>query len=179
MLVARPLNQLNLVSVRIQTFTAKFVTMHHTHFAICYIANPPRITTHPHELKDVFPGTPVTFTVRTIGTESLSYQWQWKPAGEGSNSREWQQCDVKRFPGANNSTLTISSVQKSHEGSFRCAISNCAGSETSKPANLSVGMNPCFIAFVWSTTLCSAFLCSSDSSMHSTQHLTIHWCMFN
>ena len=125
--------------------------------SICYIANPPRITTHPRELKDVVPGTPMTFTVRTIGTKPLRYQWQWKPAGEGSSSGEWQQCDAERFPGADRSTLTISSVQKSNEGSFRCAVSNCAGSQTSKPAKLSVGMNPCFIAFVWSITLYSAF----------------------
>ena len=92
----------------------------------------------------------MTFTVRTIGTEPLGYQWQWKPAGEGSSSGEWQQCDAQRFPGADSSTLTISSMQKSNEGSFRCAISNCAGSETSKPAKLSVGMNPCFVTFVWS-----------------------------
>ena len=92
----------------------------------------------------------MTFTVQTIGTKPLRYQWQWTPAGGGSSSGEWQQCDAERFPGADSSTLTISSVQKSNEGSFRCAVSNCAGSQTSKPAKLSVGMNPCFIAFVWS-----------------------------
>ena len=45
-------------------------------------------------------------------------------------------CGVERFPGANSSTLTIPSVQKSKEGSI---ISNYAGSETSESATLTVG----------------------------------------
>ena len=106
------------------------------------IADPPRISRprHPQELKDIVPGKSVTFTVGATG-EPLTYQWQWKPAGEESSSGEWQLCDVGRFPGADSSTLTIPSVEKSDEGSFRCVISNCAGSQTSKPSKLAVGMN--------------------------------------
>ena len=48
-------------------------------------------------------------------------------------------CDVESFPGANSSTLTIPSVHKSNEGSYRCTVSNCAGSETSESATLTVG----------------------------------------
>ena len=51
--------------------------------------------------------------------------------------------DVEKIPGANNSTLTISSVQKSNEGSYRCTVSNCAGSEASEYATLTVGKNCC------------------------------------
>ena len=159
MLVAKLLNQLNLVLVRMQTLTAKLV-MSIIHISgICHIANPPRITTHPLELKGVVPGKPVTFTVHATGTKPLHYQWQWKPAEEGRSSQEWQLCGAGQFSGADNSTLTISSTQKSNEGSFCCTVSNCAGSQTSKPTNLSVGMNPCFISFVYSITL-SSFLCS-------------------
>ena len=53
---------------------------------------------------------------------------------------EWQPCDDK-FQGAHSSTLTIPTVQKSSEGSYCCVVSNCAGEQTSKPANLSVGKN--------------------------------------
>ena len=104
------------------------------------IADPPRIyrPRHPQELKDIVPGKPVTFTVGATG-ETLTYQWQWKPAEEGSSSEEWQ-----RFPGADSPRLTISSVEKSNEGSFRCVISNRAGSQTSEPAILTVGMNVLF-----------------------------------
>ena len=57
----------------------------------------------------------------------------------GDWSGGWQSCDVERFPGANSSTLTIPSVQKSNEGSYRCIVSNCAGSETSEFATFTVG----------------------------------------
>ena len=103
-----------------------------------HVADPPTITQHPEELNGVVPGKPVTFTVQATGTEPLSYQWQWKPAGEGSR-KEWQECNLKRFPGANSSMLTLPSVQQSNEGSYCCTISNPVGSQTSKPALLSVG----------------------------------------
>ena len=102
-------------------------------------ADPPRITSHPQQANDAVPGRPIEFTVQATGTEPLTYEWQWKPAGEESSSEEWQ-----RFPGADSPKLTISSVEKSNEGSFRCAISNCAGCQTSNTANLVVGMNVLF-----------------------------------
>ena len=108
-------------------------------------ADPPRVTSHPKGVKDAVPGQPVTFTVHATGTEPLSYQWWWTLVGSGDESRkeEWQLCDVKRSDGH---TLTISSVQKSNEGSYHCVISNCAGSQNSEPAVLSVGKNPISIA---------------------------------
>jgi len=55
----------------------------------------------------------------------------------------WQPCDGETFAGAASSRLTIPSVQKSTEGSYRCVVSNCAGNQTSNPApaELSVGKN--------------------------------------
>ena len=99
-------------------------------------ADPPRIVTHPHGVKNAIPEKPVTFSVQATGTEPLNYQWECK-IGDGSGG--WQLCDVESFAGANSSTLTIPSVQKSNEGSYRCTISNCAGSETSQCATLIVG----------------------------------------
>ena len=100
-------------------------------------ADPPKITCHPQELNGAVPGRPVTFTVQATGTEPLDYKWQWTPAGEGSIS--WQQCDAERFPGACRPKLIISSLQKLNEGTYRCVVSNCAGTQISKPAKLSVG----------------------------------------
>ena len=100
------------------------------------LAEPPRITTHPQEVKDVAPGKLVTFTIGTTGTEPLSFQWQWKPAGEEGGSEEWQLCDVE---GSQTAMLSIPSVQKSNEGQYRCNISNCAGIQTSNTATLSLG----------------------------------------
>ena len=101
-----------------------------------HTAEPPRITVHPHKVKDAIPGKCITLTVQATGTAPLSYQWKLKTGGE---SERPQICDVERFPGANRSTLTIPSVQKSNEGSYYCIVSNCAGSETSECATLTVG----------------------------------------
>ena len=108
-----------------------------------HVAEPPRITSHPQELKDAVPGKPVMFTVEGSGTAPLNYQWEWKLATEDG---KWQPCDVKSFPGADSSTLTIPSVQESNEGGYRCVISNCAGNQTSKQAQLSVGKNPYYFS---------------------------------
>jgi len=96
-----------------------------------YVAEPPRITAH-----DAVPGESVMFTAEATGTEPLNYQWEWKPAMDDDS--EWQLCDVERFPGIDSSTLTIPSVQKSNEGSYRCVVSSCG---TSNSAKLTVGKN--------------------------------------
>ena len=101
-----------------------------------YVAEAPRITSHPQDLKDAVLGKPVMFTAEGSGTEPLKYQWEWKQA---INDDEWQPCDGETFAGTDSSTLTIPSVQKSNEGSYRCVVSNFAGNQTSKPAELSVG----------------------------------------
>ena len=99
-----------------------------------HVADPPRITTHPCGIKDAVPDKPVTFSIQATGTEPLNYQWE-REIGNGN--------EVEKIPGANSSSLTISSVQKSNEGSYRCTVSNCAGSETSQYATLTVGKNCC------------------------------------
>ena len=101
-----------------------------------HVADPPKVTSHPQE-QDAIVGELVMLTTEAIGTRPLSYQWEWKPAGSGQKA--WQPCDVERLPGADSSSLTILSVQKSNAGSYRCVIRNCAGTLTSNPANLSVG----------------------------------------
>jgi len=110
-----------------------------------YTADPPRFTTHPQGLKDIIPGQPVSFTIQAEGTEPLNYQWQHKPRG---GSEGWQVCDMERFPGADSSTLTIPSVQKSNEGSYHCTVSNCAKSETSDSASLTLGQLKHYVMFL-------------------------------
>ena len=104
-----------------------------------HVADPPRVTSHPHELKDAVPGNTVMFTAEATGTEPLNYQWEWKPA---MIDGKWQLCDAERFPAADTYSLTIPSVQKCNEGSYLCVVSNCAGSQASMPAQLSVGKSP-------------------------------------
>ena len=108
-------------------------------FLLCFcVAEVPRVNSHPQDLKDAAPGKPVMFTIEAIGTQPLYYQWEWMPAMDDG---KWQLCDVERFPGADSSTLIILSVEISNEGSYRCVVSNCAGSQTSNSAELSVGKN--------------------------------------
>ena len=97
---------------------------------------PPKIADYPKSLKDALLDEPVTFTIQATGTEPLDYHWEHKSR---DGSQGWQSCDVESFPGANSSTLTIPSVQKSNEGSYRCTVSNLAGSETSHCATLTLG----------------------------------------
>ena len=99
-----------------------------------HAAKLPRITSHPEQLKDAVPGETLAFTIQASGTEPLNYQWEIRDESGG-----WQFCDVERFPGANTSTLTIPTVQKSNAGSCRCVVSNIVGSQTSEPVNLNIG----------------------------------------
>ena len=99
-----------------------------------HAAEPPRIISHPQELKDAVQGKSAKFTIQATGTEPLSYLWQWKPAKE--ESEEWQPCPAGW---CDDDTLTIPSVQKFDEGSYHCIASNSAGSQTSNPAFIVVG----------------------------------------
>ena len=95
-------------------------------------------------MKNAVPGNTVMFTVEATGTEPLSYQWERKPKKKWGRSGKWQPCTAAWCDGV---TLTIPSVQKSDEGSYRCVISNDIGSQASNPANLSVGKNHLMLEF--------------------------------
>ena len=110
-------------------------------FSCISIVEPPQVTTHPQDLKDSVAWKPANFTIQAIGTEPLNYNWQWKPAEKRAGSKEWQPCDLGWCDGA---TLTILSVQKFNEGKYRCVVSNSAGSQISKAAQLSVGKDAIF-----------------------------------
>ena len=100
---------------------------------------PPKVINHPQNLTKVCPETDVSFAVQATGTDPLRYQWQWKPVEEENKCDYWNPCDSEKFPGSDTSTVTIPNVQKTNEGSYRCVITNYAGSQTSKPAKLSIG----------------------------------------
>ena len=131
-LVARLQNQHTLALVRICSLSIASSVIYNINDTVLFVhvADPPRINTHPRNLMNAVRGKSAKFIVQVTGTEPLSYQWlHWKLAGE------WQPCRAEWCDGA---TLTIPSVQKSNEGSYRCVISNCAGSQTSEPAKLEV-----------------------------------------
>ena len=137
-LVTRLQNQHTLALVRICSLSIASSVIYNINDTVLFVhvADPPRINTHPRNLKNAVRGKPAKFIVQVTGTEPLRYQWlHWKLAGEGGESGEWQPCHAEWCDGA---TLTIPSVQKSNEGSYCCVISNCAGSQASEPAKLEV-----------------------------------------
>ena len=135
-------------------------------FVSVHVANSPRITSQVQELKDTLQGKCVKLAIQAIGTTPLSYHWQWKPA--------WQSCNADWCNGA---TLTIPNMQKSNEGSYRCVISNSAGNQTSKSAELlSVGKDPTInvsmlLRIVTHTSY--ACVCFCTCSQLSQNHFTI------
>ena len=129
------------------------------------IADPPEVTTHPQDLTIAKPGQTPIFTVEATGTEPLSYHWEWNPAGREDGREVWQSCDVEMFLGSDDAKLIIPSVQKSNEGSYHCVVSNCAGTQISKPAKLSVGKNEEF----W----CTGIDCKKQQT-HILYHTLLH-----
>ena len=83
--------------------------------------------------KDVLPRKAVAFLVEATGTLPLSYQWQWKQFGKQGEKDGW-----RKLSGEGN-ILQVREVHASNAGYYRCVVSNCAGSETSQCASLTVG----------------------------------------
>ena len=126
----------NFTDILVKNIQSIFKHIHITYTWFLCTDKPPKVADQPISLKDAVPGKPVTFSILANGTEPLSYQWELKTEDE---SQGWHSCDMERFSGVNSSTLTILTVQKSNEGSYRCTVNNLAGSETSECATLTVG----------------------------------------
>src|SRR5262249_34962974 len=89
---------------------------------------PPVITQQPVSVTNVV-GTSANFVVAADGTAPKSYQWQFN----GTNL-----VDDVNLTGSTNTTLTISSVQRTNAGSYQVIVSNVAGVTNSEAATLSV-----------------------------------------
>ncbi len=83
---------------------------------------PPSIVTHPTN-QTVVEGSSATFSVGVSGSAPLRYQWR----RAGTN-----------IPNATNSTLILTNVQLSQEGSYSVTMSNLFGRATSELAILTV-----------------------------------------
>ena len=104
------------------------------------LAQPPKITAHPQELKNTVPGRPVSFTVKATGTEPLKYQWQLKPVVEGVSCGEWQNLSSGGpVQGADTATLTYSTIEACSEGLYRCVVTNIVGEEITKCTDHIIG----------------------------------------
>jgi hypothetical protein len=83
---------------------------------------PPAIVTHPTN-QTVVEGGSATFSVTASGSAPPGYQWR-----RGATA----------IPNATNSTLILTNVQLSHEGSYSVVVSNAFGVATSQTAILTV-----------------------------------------
>jgi hypothetical protein len=81
----------------------------------------PEITQHPSSTSRIL-GSSAVLSVTATGT-NLRYQWK---------------KDGQDLAGATASSLSLGPLQKSHAGSYVCAVSNTAGSATSNPAQVTV-----------------------------------------
>lgn len=88
--------------------------------------DPPSITSHPQSLTRTV-GQSATFAVAATGTAPLVYQWQ-------KNSLN--------VAGASSTSYTISGIQQSDAGSYRCVVTNPYGAATSSAATLTVQSAP-------------------------------------
>ena len=87
---------------------------------------PPSIGTQPVS-QTVLQGAGTSFTVAATGTAPFTYQWQ---------------KDGIAVDGATSATYAISNVQGSQAGSYRCEVTNVAGTLTSAAAVLTVNVPP-------------------------------------
>lgn len=92
-------------------------------FTVVEATEPPAVTSHPQDAT-VVEGETATFSVAATGTAPLAYQWQ---------------RDGVDIAGATSSTYTTPPTSIGDDGAtFRCVVSNSAGSDTSNAATLTV-----------------------------------------
>jgi hypothetical protein len=89
---------------------------------------PPVISQHPSP-QTVCPDRTVTFTVEASGSSPMSFQWQ----KDGVDI-----ADGGSYGGTATSVLSISGVESSHAGTYRCQVTNAAGIALSSGALLAV-----------------------------------------
>ena len=88
----------------------------------------PTITAHPAN-RNVCAGENTTFSVTATGSGTLSYRWQ-------RNNTDLS--DGGKFSGTGTAKLTVSNVDATVTGDYRCRVTNSAGSVNSNSASLTL-----------------------------------------
>ena len=81
------------------------------------------------------------FTVEATGTDLA---WRWERAMI-QGGEDWQPLtnETGKVEGANTATLTITGLEESDEGDYRCVVSNLARDDTSPAVHLTVARRWC------------------------------------
>jgi hypothetical protein len=93
-----------------------------------------QITSHPANRQAII-GASTNFTVAAIGYGTLQYQWRFNPGNLLSPTN---------IPGAVSSTLVITNIQLSSQGSYDCRVNDDFDTVTSQPATLNIIYKPIF-----------------------------------
>jgi len=120
---------------------------------------PATIVTNPQNT-NVVAGQTAVLSVVAIGTEPLSYQWQF----EGVD-----------IPGANSANLTLPNAQPSQSGSYRVRVSNVVRTVMSVPALLSVYVQPVIVTQPQSRTNFAGSDTTFVASATGTEPLSYQW----
>jgi sugar lactone lactonase YvrE len=131
------------------------------------ILSPPVITSQPQSLMATNGGM-AAFSVTTLGTAPLSYQWQ-------KNGLELS--DGGEFSGSTTTNLMLSAATISDSGEYTVIITNDWGSVTSSVATLAVGFPPAIISQPQSLTITNGSPASFSVTVSGTTPLGCQWQM--
>ncbi len=106
---------------------------------------PPTITQQPQSTTNCAGGT-ATFSITATGDAPLSYQWQTNSVNLVNGGD---------FSGVTSNVLTVSPVSATDAGSYRCIVTNAAGSVTSSNATLTVNALPALYTVGGGGSYCS------------------------
>lgn len=120
---------------------------------------PPSIVTPPADCTALV-GAAASFSVTATGDAPLGYQWMH---------------DGADIPGAGSAGLTIANVQTSDAGLYSVRISNPAGSVTSSPAALVVGIPPAIVAQPQGRTNAVGTAATFTAAASGTAPLRFQW----
>jgi hypothetical protein len=133
------------------------------------VVHPPSIDTQPVDQNKTV-GAAANFSVSASGG-GLSYRW-FKGASALNNGTTGSGSIIF---GAQTASLTISNVQSGDVGSYSVTVTNLAGTVTSDPASLSVGVPPTANALANSTNILGSDAVFSAVVTSGTAPLTYTW----
>ncbi len=132
------------------------------------VGDEPQTTTHPVDAVKC-PGDTVTFSATATGTD-LTFQWWYDDGGP-----PLQVFDDAQISGATTLDLTITNIDASHGGSYRCVVTGACGTPAqTTPAVLSVGVTMAIVAGPADQTVCPGEMALFAVSALGTG-LTFQW----